>query len=76
MVTVLDEWLDAASDEEIANFLGPAVSCPRCEHVLLRDLFWSRPYYADDRSHTYSNMRVLVHELRRTGKLPRGATLP
>ena len=31
---------------------------------------WSRPYFVDDENHAYSNVRVLVEELRERGWLP------
>jgi hypothetical protein len=69
-MAVLVENVETASEEELAQALGPEVECPLCGHVLRRDTLWTRPYFVDDRNHGYSNVRVLIQELREQGRYP------
>jgi hypothetical protein len=69
-VAVSVDWVDLASDEELARLLGSELVCPRCGLPMRRDTLWSRPYFVDDENHAYSNVRVLVEELRERGWLP------
>ena len=68
-MSVIADFVDG-DEETLAQLLGPEVPCPRCRRTLRRDPLWSRPYFIDDASHTYSNIRVLVEELREQGWLP------
>jgi len=69
-MTTAVEWADLTTDEDLARFLGADLLCPRCGRALERDPLWSRPYFVDDEGHAYSNMRVLVAELRERGWMP------
>ena len=75
-MAVLVENIETASEEELAQALGPEVECPLCGHVLRRDALWSRPYFVDDRNHGYSNIRVLIKELREQGRFPKATPGP
>jgi hypothetical protein len=69
-VAISVQWADLVADEDLARLLGAQPACPRCGLALVRDRLWSRPYFVDDAGHAYSNMRVLIEELRERGWLP------
>ena len=58
------------AEEQLAQLLGSEILCPRCGRILQRDPLWARPHFLDDRGHSYSNMQVLVQDLRQQGLLP------
>ena len=46
------------------------LQCPRCARPLARDSLWASPHWLCPAHHGYSNVRVLLTELRERGWLP------
>jgi len=63
------DWVVSATEDEMLAFLGEQVPCPRCGGTLRQDALWSTPNLADERGHTFSNIRALVVELYQRGML-------
>ena len=51
MMTPASATSDPATEEGLAQALGPEVACPLCGSTLRRDPLWSRPYFVDERNH-------------------------
>lgn len=49
--------------------VGP-LRCPLCEERLSLDPWWLSPHWLCPSGHSYSNVRVLIAELRERGWLP------
>jgi hypothetical protein len=50
--------------------IGQHLRCPVCENTLVVDVWWSSPHWICTENHSYSNVRVLIAELRERGWLP------
>jgi hypothetical protein len=70
------DWVVSATEEEMLEFLGAEVPCPRCGDTLRRDPLWTTPNLADGQGHSFSNIRALVVELYQRGMLGPEGLLP
>ena len=50
--------------------LPDALRCPLCGKALAQDPLWTSPHWLCPAGHSYSNVRVLLAELRERGWLP------
>jgi hypothetical protein len=66
----------SATEDEMLEFLGTEVPCPRCGGTLRRDPLWSTPNLADEQGHSFSNIRALVVELYQRGMLGPEGLMP
>ena len=70
------DWVVGATEEEMLDFLGAEVTCPRCGGTLRRDPLWTTPNLADEQGHSFSNIRALVVELYQRGMLGPEGLMP
>lgn len=66
----------SASVASLAQALPDPLRCPVCSNMLVVDQCWLSPHWLCSSGHSYSNLRVLIAELRERGWLAEPESSP